>query len=657
VDPTLATAFTKLVVGAAGSVGGKIAGLLWNAAARDRRALSYPHVKVDLHKIENELLAITLTEVALDAPPATVYEFVTSPVLATLTEQLILVEFAGTRPSLEMAMRDELRASLSAHLGRTLDERSRLSDADKIFDVLSQLTEAAVLRLRKDGYKLTDEALQRMHRLILEMYTSSIERNTRLLSGLRTENLERNNDFLNRLRTQVAFRYRNIEPPDFERIVRIPIEEMYVSPSLSEGIQPSLYATNELNLTNFVIRIYRTVVLGDPGGGKSTLSAFLAHEIGSGNFRQDIFRSKTPLIVVLRDIKISERGLESILQYIEAICESSFALRPPSNAIEYALLNGYFLLIFDGLDELLEPSNRGKVVEAIEAIANLYPNTFILVTSRRINYEAAPLDSQIFAEYTLNEFDDKRIEEYAYKYFGQLEDKSDEERERVARAFLRESRDHAAEIRSNPLMLALMCRLYRGINYIPQNVPALYQRCANMLFFTWDERRHIGPGVPFEYHIEPLMAHLGYWIFVSGETAASEGEVVSHAKEYLQEWLISDSREAEAAAIAFVKYFKNRLWVFTEVGLTDEGEGFYSFTHRTFLEYFAGMYLSTHATSNAVLAQELIPRRRSNQWDVVAQVAIYLRSKGEVHAADEIIQDLLQAAVSDEGYSGSSVKF
>ena len=646
-DPTLAAAFTKLVVGAAGSVGSKIAGLLWNAAGRDRRVLSYPHAKVDLQAIENELVTISLTEVTLHASSASIYDFVTSPVLATLTEQLILVSFAGTRPSLEIAIRGEFRASCVAYFDEAVDERSRISDADKIFDVLSQLTEIAVLRLKKDGYKLTEEALQRMHYVILEMFTSSIERNTRLLSGLRTEGRERNNDFLNRLSAQVAFRYRNIEPPDFDRIVRIPIEDMYVSPSFSEGIQPGRYAIVDLNLPNFASRIYRTVVLGDPGGGKSTLSAFLAHEIGSGKLRQDIFRDKTPLIIVLRDIQMSERGPESILQYIEAICETSFALRPPANAIEYALLNGYLLLIFDGLDELLEPSNRGKVVEAIEAIANLYPGTSILVTSRRINYEAAPLDSRIFAAYTLNEFNDRRIEEYSYKYFKQLDDRSDEEVEGIAAAFLRESRDHAAEIRSNPLMLALMCRLYRGINYIPQNLPALYQRCANMLFFTWDERRHIGPGVPFEYHVEPLMAHLGYWIFISGETAVSEGDVVRHAEEYLQEWLISDSREAEAAAVSFVKYLKNRLWVFTEVGLTDEGEGLYSFTHRTFLEYFTGMYLSTHAASNVGLAQDLTPRLRSSEWDVVAQIAIYLRSKSEVRAADEIIQSLLQVTAPD----------
>jgi len=165
-----------------------------------------------------------------------------------------------------------------------------------------------------------------------------------------------------------------------------------------------------------------------------------------------------------------------------------------------------------------------------------------------------------------------------------------------------------------------------------------------MLFFTWDARRHIGPGLPFEYHIEPLMAHLAYWIFESGEVAVSETAVVAHAKEYLIEWLISDPREAEAAAIAFVKYFKNRLWVFSEVGLTEDGESLYFFTHRTFLEYFAGMYLSTNATSSAALATRLLPRLEANEWSVVAQVAVYLRTRAEVRAADEIIHVLLRAA-------------
>ena len=125
-DSTLATALTKLIVGAAGSVGGKLAGLLWNAAARDRRMLSYPHAKIDLHTSQNELLSIALAEVAMDAPPASIYEFITSPVLATLTEQLILIEFAGSRLSLEMAMRQELRASWSAQFGQTIDQPTRL---------------------------------------------------------------------------------------------------------------------------------------------------------------------------------------------------------------------------------------------------------------------------------------------------------------------------------------------------------------------------------------------------------------------------------------------------------------------------------------------------------------------------------------------------
>src|SRR6266516_2692614 len=129
-EPTLAAVLTKLVSGAAGSLGGKLASLVWQAATGDRRGLSHPETRVDLGQLENDLLAISLTKQrSLQLPSSSVYEFITSPVMRTLTEQLILIAFAGARPTLENAMREEFRASMSAHLGAAAQDYRSLSDA------------------------------------------------------------------------------------------------------------------------------------------------------------------------------------------------------------------------------------------------------------------------------------------------------------------------------------------------------------------------------------------------------------------------------------------------------------------------------------------------------------------------------------------------
>ena len=44
----------------------------------------------------------------------------------------------------------------------------------------------------------------------------------------------------------------------------------------------------------------------------------------------------------------------SILEYLEQVSSSNYQLKPPSGSLEYLLLNGRAVVIFDGLDELLE---------------------------------------------------------------------------------------------------------------------------------------------------------------------------------------------------------------------------------------------------------------------------------------------------------------
>ena len=48
-------------------------------------------------------------------------------------------------------------------------------------------------------------------------------------------------------------------------------------------------------------------------------------------------------------------------------------------------------------------------------------------------------------------------------------------------AFISESAS-VADLRSNPLMLALLCILYRGAGSLPRNRTEVYEQCASMLY-------------------------------------------------------------------------------------------------------------------------------------------------------------------------------
>lgn len=67
------------------------------------------------------------------------------------------------------------------------------------------------------------------------------------------------------------------------------------------------------------------------------------------------------------------------------------------------------MVIFDGLDELIDISLRRDVVQAVEGFAYRYPTVQIIVTSRRIGYEDAPLDPDLFPVAQLMELDDGRV--------------------------------------------------------------------------------------------------------------------------------------------------------------------------------------------------------------------------------------------------------
>jgi hypothetical protein len=390
--------------------------------------------------------------------------------------------------------------------------------------------------------------------------------------------------------------------------------------------------------------IQRAVLLGNPGAGKSTFALKLCHDLSTDSTLAG--RRVSPILVVLRDYGAQKKDHNiSIIQFIQGRSDSWYQITPPPKAFEYLLLNRRGVVIFDGLDELLETSYRREIGDDIEAFCNMYPSTPVIVTSRVVGYEQAPLDPRKFEPYRLADFDDSQVQEYASKWFATDDASTREQQGKRTQAFLNESRS-VPDLRSNPLMLALMCNIYLGEDFIPTNRPDVYKKCALMLFDRWDRSRRIHTGYGFENQLSPIMTHIAHWLYSEPglQSGVTEKQLIQECAKYLHATRYEQLEEAEKAATDFIEFCRGRAWVFSDTGTTPGGMNLYQFTHRTFLEYFTALYLFRTNPKPSELLSILQAKVARREWDVVAQLAFHITSREVEGAADALMLGLLHAA-------------
>jgi Predicted NTPase (NACHT family) len=478
------------------------------------------------------------------------------------------------------------------------------------------------------------------------------------------DGMRRNNDFLINekvdskeirrffgiYRELLRERHKFIPITNFEGNVRKPIDNIYVCPNFIERSQENRN-NKPLEFFDFLSKIHRVVILGDPGTGKTTFTKKMCYELSS-RYSDRLFagREIVPFVVVVKDYQAEK--IKNNISIIDFISKSltNLQIEPPKGAFKYLLLNGYILLIFDGLDELLDTGSREDVVYEIESFCTLYPSIPVIVTSRKIGYEEAALREDMFEIYEMASFNRPQIQEYVEKWFNLDYDLSLNQRIEKARHFMIES-EKVSDLRSNSLMLSLMCNIYRQENYIPENRPKIYQKCAEMLFKNWDKHRGINPEITIQdSKIESLISHLAHWIYTneSSKEGVREDELIRKATEYLYGSTYEDSDEAKKVAKEFVTFSKGRAWIFSAVG-TNTDQELYQFTHRTFLEYFTAEWFCKNFEDTIELTNELIPKISKREWDVVAQLAFQIRGEYSENATDKILTTLLKAAsTSDE---------
>ena len=566
-----------------------------------------------------------------------------SPDLFNFVQRLFLAEFYG-RTEQEPQMEAELFALWSAWVG--IAESSLRPHCTRIFAAVREAVRGAASEARACGMEPPGKS--RHDLALIARQLAAIDRRLSFLQG--GHSIERFQEFERQYRKQLQERFSRLTP-HIDDARRVPLDEIYVEPMFSQR-RGSTWSDDRLSFADLRAQLLRSVVVGQPGGGKSTLVSKLCFDLT--RYYDERFVggvSLCPVPVVLRDYGVAkaERQL-SILDFAEELSKTSLQLDPPPGAFEYMMQQGRALVIFDGLDELVDPSRRRGIRDDIESFCVRFPAIRVLVTAREIGYEQAPLDPDEFTRFQLAEFNDEQVGAYIHRWFGAHPDLAAQQVERQAEAFLRESEMAVSDLRRNPLLLALMCNIYKGEGYIPTNRPEVYEKCSNMLLRRWDASRGIDMARPLGAHLERTLEYLAHWVctHVDLQSGVGERRLVDVAAEFLTvKKFDDDPDEARLEAQNFLEFCKGRAWVLVEVGSSTR-EPLFQFAHRTFLEYFTAKYLVRTAESVAALGNFLLDKMGPAAWDMVAQLAFQIQHSHN-DAGDELLELTLRSAEESDG--------
>ena len=336
----------------------------------------------------------------------------------------------------------------------------------------------------------------------------------------------------------------------------------------------------------------RLVILGNPGAGKSTLCRHLtrisAHDVNS-----------TPYVMISCKEYAATHWDNSLADSLWKNLHAS-GLGGDLEALKGCLLLGRIGVIFDAVDEVTQLTRRQELVERINSFAALYPFTSVVVTAREVDYNRTPLSRSLFERMVLREFTSEQVVEYVNRWFRSAN------RVHLAKPFLKES-GKIQDIARNPLLLSLLCNVYRARGHIPTNRHSVYSQCADLLYKKWDSHRQIASNEDMPDYGSKLMESIAHFFWSTPSAGqAEEGQLEKIIATELEQLGAASSDASTSRARSFLEFSKGRLWLLTRSGMTSRGVPTYEFAHRTFQDYFTAEYLAKRAKDERHIAGTIL---------------------------------------------------
>lgn len=325
----------------------------------------------------------------------------------------------------------------------------------------------------------------------------------------------------------------------------------------------------------------KLVILGKPGSGKTTLLQYLALQCIEEAFLGD----RVPVFLSLRSYAAFSRDNQdwSLFNYLRYLWETQGI---SVKTIETLVQSGKILLLLDGLDEIHQADSE-NILQQIQQFADTYyQNQFVLTC--RISSQFYYFNGFTYLE--VADFDQQQIERFSQQWFMAAAQNFTPNQTTLINHFLeqinREENQPIRDLASTPLLLNLVCSVFRERGNFPSNRVKLYQEGLEILLNRWDQSRGIKRDQVYQNlslaDKIKLLGKIAFQTFEQGQYFFEKNDLLLQISDYLASLTNSNTDpenlllDSEAILNAIVG--QHGL-------LIERSKGIYSFSHLTFQEY------------------------------------------------------------------------
>ena len=363
-------------------------------------------------------------------------------------------------------------------------------------------------------------------------------------------------------------------------------------------------------------------ITGDPGSGKSIalrVAALDAWALPRPAFRLgDRQPNLIPVMLTFRDLSESRlnlveaiaRGLRDPALRFPSVHPSEDSADSVSGWVESALNKGRLLVLIDGLDEL-DKDARTEAAGRVKKAIDTWEQTPFVITCRTEAWRDHRIEHTRRIWLQLQPFNDSAIRQFVRRWhFAPLSLADD-------LLGVIHSRPHFAELARNPLTLTILCWWFENKHgaRLPDNRALFYRMCCEALLSEWDLAKHLPRKRAFGMNEkEDFLSFLAYRHITDSGVGTDIGKEWLSSRAY--EWGEKRGRLRHDIDTMLDELCKDDGVIVPNLPdgiLVSLPPDELTFSHRTFLEFFAALHLIGNSTFQAMIDHYASDRSRWQQ--------------------------------------------